>query len=135
MPMKTRTIRQTATFEAGPHDVYEVLMDSRKHSALSGGKSVISRKIGGKIRVSDGYITGKNLELVPDKKIVQLWRAEEDCWPPDHWSKVTFSLRKVKVGTKLTFTQTGIPVECGDRFDSGWRDYYWSPMKALFEGR
>ncbi len=82
--------------------------------------------------VSDGYITGKNLELVPDKRIVQAWRPEEECWPSDHWSTVSFSLRPLKNGTKLTFVHTGVPVECGDRFDSGWRDYYWEPMKAMF---
>jgi hypothetical protein len=41
--MKTKTIRQWVTFKASPHEVYEALMDSRKHSnALP---LMISRKI------------------------------------------------------------------------------------------
>ena len=131
--MKTRTIRQTVRFKSAPHEVYEILVDSRKHSRLAGAKSTISRKIGGMIRISDGYITGENVELVKDKKIVQLWRAEEDCWPEDHFSTVKFLLSKEGRNTKLSFTQTGVPVECGDRFDSGWRDYYWKPMKEMLE--
>lgn len=132
--MKTRTIRQGAWFKASPHDVYELLMDSRKHSKLAGGGACsISRKVGGKFSISDGYITGENLELVPDKRIVQHWKAQEDCWPSDHYSKVTFLLRPTKGGTWIAFTQSGVPSACGDRFDSGWQEYYWTPMKGLLE--
>jgi activator of HSP90 ATPase len=133
--VKTRTIRQKAAFKATPHDVYELLMDSRKHSQFAGGKCSISRKVGGKVSISDGYITGENVELVPGRKIVQLWKAQEDCWPEGHYSTVTFSLAETKGGTVLTFTQTGVPVECGDRFDSGWREYYWIPMRETLEPR
>jgi len=133
--MKTRTIRQKAFFKATPHEVYELLMDSKKHSSFAGGKCTISRKVGGKISISDGYITGENLELVKDEKIVQSWKAQEDCWPDEHYSVVTFKLTPIKgkEGTGLYFTQTGVPVVCGDRFDSGWKDYYWTPMKEMLE--
>lgn len=45
--MKTKTIRQTATFKASPHEVYEALLNSRKHSKFAGGKVSISRRAGG----------------------------------------------------------------------------------------
>lgn len=133
--MKTRTIRQKVEFRAEPHDVYEALMDSKKHSAFTGGKCVISRKVGGKVTISDGYIKGENLALVKDRKIVQTWKAAEDCWPEGHFSKVTFALKPTKTGTRLEFVQTGIPAECGDRFDTGWKEYYWAPMKDMLERR
>jgi activator of HSP90 ATPase len=132
--MKTRTIRQTVFFEASPHDVYETLMDSRKHAKFTGGKCTIVRKVGGKIDIYDGYITGENVELVQDKKIAQLWKPDEgDCWPSDHFSKATFALKAEKRGTRLTFTQSGVPVDCGDRFDTGWQERYWAPMKEMLE--
>jgi hypothetical protein len=34
--LDTTTIRQTVTFKASPQDVYETLMDTAKHVALSG---------------------------------------------------------------------------------------------------
>jgi uncharacterized protein YndB with AHSA1/START domain len=71
----SKLIQQTVTFKASPHDVYEALMDSKKHAAFSGGKASISRKVGGRISAYDGYITGKNIELIPDQEIVQDWRA------------------------------------------------------------
>ncbi len=109
------------------------MMDSKKHSEFTGSKCVISRKVRGKVSAYDGYIVGENIELVPDKKIVQTWQAEEDCWPADHYSKVTFVLKPTKSGTRLTFTHSGVPVDCGDRFDAGWEENYWTLMKEMFE--
>ena len=127
--METKTIRQTVTIKASPHQVYEALMDSRKHSQFTGGKASISRKVGGKFTAYDGYAEGVNLELVPDEKIVQSWRAGD--WPAGHSSRVTFAIKEVKGGARLSFTQSGVPEEQFEDVSQGWRDYYWSPMKEL----
>jgi uncharacterized protein YndB with AHSA1/START domain len=34
--MKTKTLQQTVTFKASPSQVYDMLMDSKKHQSLSG---------------------------------------------------------------------------------------------------
>ena len=127
--MKTGTVRQTATFKAGAHEVYEALMDSKKHSGFTGSQASISRKVGGSISVYNGEIEGINLELVPDRKIVQSWRYSD--WPEGHYSRATFSLKEIATGTRLTFTQTGVPLEFLDDIAQGWRDYYWAPMKEM----
>ncbi len=129
--METKTIKQSVTIKASPHDVYEALMDSKKHAKFTGGKASISRKAGGKFTAFDGYSEGVNLELVPDKKIVQSWRAAD--WPEGHYSKATFSLKEVPAGTNLTFTQTDVPEEFYEDISQGWRDYYWAPMKKMLE--
>jgi activator of HSP90 ATPase len=129
--MKTRTIRQSVTIKASPHDVYEALMDSKKHSTFTGDKAVISREVGGRFSAFDGYAEGVNLELVPDKKIVQTWRASD--WPEGSYSKVTFALQAAAGGTQLTFIQTGIPEEFADDVLQGWQDYYWAPLKEMLE--
>jgi len=129
--MKTATIKQSATFKASPHEVYEALMDSRKHSKFTDSKANISRRIGGKFTAYDGYIEGVNLELVPDEKIVQSWRGSD--WPDGHYSKAIFALKKVEGGTRLTFTQTDVPEDQYESISQGWRDYYWKPMKKMLE--
>jgi activator of HSP90 ATPase len=131
--MKTRTIRQSITFKTTPHEVYEALMDSRKHSRFTGAEAKISRRVGGKFTTFDEQISGTILELVPEKKIVLSWRGGIDFWPEGHYSRVTFWLEKIKVGTRLRFTQSGVPDETYDIWDQGWRDYYWKPMKELLE--
>jgi activator of HSP90 ATPase len=129
--MVTKTIRQTVTLKASPHSVYEALMDSRKHAKFTGGKASISQMVGGKFSTYDGYASGVNQELVADKKIVQTWRAGD--WPDGHYSKVTFSLSAVEGGTRLTFTQSGVPEEQYEDVSQGWKDYYWTPIKEILE--
>jgi activator of HSP90 ATPase len=131
--MKTKTIKQSVTIKANPHEVYEALMDSRNHSKFTGEKASISRKVGGKFSIFDGGLTGTNLELVQDKKIVQSWRASMRDWPKDHYSRATFSMKDVTGGTRLTFTQSGVPEKCYESISQGWRDYYWKPMKEMLE--
>ena len=129
--METKTIKQSVTIKASPHEVYEALMDARKHAKFTGGKATISREAGGKFSAFDGYAKGVNLELTPDKKIVQSWRAED--WPEGHFSKATFTFIKVEGGTKLTFTQTDVPKDQYESISQGWKDYYWKPMKEMLE--
>ncbi len=130
--METGNIRQSVTFKASPHTVYELLVDSKKHSVLAGDEAKISRKAGGKFNVGS-YIDGVQLELVPDEKIVQTWRYED--WPKGHYSKATFFFKALDGKTRLTFTQTGVPAEFLEDIKQGWIDYYWTPMKEILESK
>jgi activator of HSP90 ATPase len=127
----SRIIKQTITFKATPHEVYEALMDSKKHAAFTGGKASISRKVGGKIMAYDNYITGKNVELVPSNKIVQDWRAVD--WPEGYFSRVTFKFTAIQEGTRLDFTHADVPEGTEEEFTQGWVDNYWEPMKRFLE--
>jgi activator of HSP90 ATPase len=127
--MTTKTVHQSVTFKATPHELYEIIMDSRKHGQLTGDKAKISRTEGGKFSVFDGYATGVTVTLVPDIRIVQSWRAND--WPEGHFSTVTFSFKEVKGGTRLTFTQSEVPEDQYDDISQGWRDFYWEPLKAM----
>ncbi|MDP4200987.1 MAG: SRPBCC family protein [Bacteroidota bacterium] len=130
--MATKTIKQTRTFNASAKDLYETLMDSRKHAKMTGAPAQISTKVGGAFSVHDGYATGTNLELKPNKKIVQSWHASD--WPEGHDSRVTFAFAPAGKGkTKLTFTHSGVPEDQVADLKQGWIDYYWTPLAALFE--
>ena len=88
-------------------------------------------KINGKFSVFSGYAKGINLKLIPGKKIVQKWHGAD--WVEGIYSKATFSLKPVKSGTKLTFTQTGVPQEHRKSISEGWHEHYWEPMKEMLE--
>ncbi|MBI3412697.1 MAG: hypothetical protein HY051_01280 [Candidatus Aenigmarchaeota archaeon] len=103
-----KIIKQTILFRASPHDLYEALMDSKKHSAFTGSKSKISRKAGGLFFAYDRGLHGKNLEL-----------------------KISFN--RVKHGTKLYFIQTDVPDKCAKSIAQGWHDFYWTPIKRMIE--
>ena len=129
--MKTSAMKQTITFKTTPHEVFECLMDSKKHEEFSGDPAEINRKVGGTFSAYGGYCYGRNLELVKDKKIVQTWRATD--WPEGHFSTVSFTFARVKDGTKMTFTQKGIPPGELNSIKEGWNDFYWKPMKKTLE--
>jgi activator of HSP90 ATPase len=126
--IKTKTLKQSANFRATPHQIYEMLMDSKMHSAFTGEKANISRKVGGKFTAYGKYIEGKNKQLVKDKKIVQWWRGSD--WPKGHYSVVTYKLTKKGSSTRLDFTQTGLPASQYSDIKQGWKDFYWEKIKA-----
>lgn len=126
-----KTIRQKATFKASPARIYAMLMDAKKHAALIGAPVTLDPVVGGTFAAWDGAITGVNIELVAGKRIVQLWRAED--WRAGHYSTATFELAAADGGTQLTFTQTGVPVESFDDVSSGWKSFYWQPLKAALK--
>ena len=126
----TPTIRQSITFKAPPEEVFEALMDSKKHAKFTRSPARIIRSVGGAISAYDGYIEGTNIELVKNKRVVQLWRASD--WPEGHYSRVTFKLNKIAYGTHVSFRQSNIPEGQYQSIKQGWIDYYWEPMRKMF---
>jgi activator of HSP90 ATPase len=128
--MKTKTLQQSVTFKASPRQVYDMLMDSRKHQSLSGEPAKISTKVGGAFTAWGSHISGVNLVLKPGRKIVQAWRATG--WWPDHYSIAIYDIKKVSGGSKLKFTQIGIPPHRYSGHYRGWIEAYWTPMREIF---
>lgn len=64
----TEQIKLSATFNTSAKNLYSAWLDSKKHSAFTGAKAKISEKQGGNFTALDGYIEGKNIELIPNKK-------------------------------------------------------------------
>ncbi len=131
--MKTKTIRQKIHFATTSRNVYDALMNSKKHARFTGGKATISKKIGGKFFAFDGYTAGKNIELIIDKKIVQTWRASD--WEEGHYSTVEITLVPSAKGCVLTFVQKNVPPDHYAAIQQGWIDFYWKPMKEMLENR
>jgi activator of HSP90 ATPase len=124
------TIRQTAIIRgATPHDIYDTLMDGEKHGALFGQPTTVSQEVGGEFKVGHD-LEGKHLTLTKDKRIVQTWRANN--WPKGVYSKATFALAKAPGGTRITFTQTGVPSDFLKEITSGWKAYYWKPLRQKY---
>ena len=61
---------------------------------------------------------------------MQAWRATG--WWPDHYSIAIFDITKVRGGSKLKFTQIGIPPSRYSGHYRGWIETCWTPMKEIF---
>jgi len=114
-----------------PHEAYEILMDSEKHAQLTGQEAKIGRDIGSEFSAYDGHISGINIELQKDRRIVQKWRAKD--WVDGHYSMVTILFRKVANGTKVTLTQSGVPTDKFSFIWDGWYNFYWNKMGRIDE--
>lgn len=130
--MKTATITHDVFFNSSPKEVFDALMDSKKHSKFTGAPAEIRPEAGGKFSLYGGSLTGATLELSQDERIVQSWRA--DNWPDGHFSNVTYTLAPLHDGrcTHLSLVQTGVPGEYFDEINQGWKDYYWTKMATFF---
>src|SRR5439155_14593693 len=71
----TRTIRQSVLLEAPPDALFDTYLDRRGHQAVTGGKVLIAARPGSRFSAFDGMITGRILEVLPKRLIVQRWRS------------------------------------------------------------
>lgn len=126
----TREIRHVVRFNAKPCAIYQALMNSKKHAAFTGAPAKIDAKIGGRFSAWGPHLRGVTVDLVKNKRIVQAWRALS--WPKGHYSIATFELKRAKGGTKLVFTQTGIPAKNARDINGGWKSHYWDLLKKAF---
>lgn len=122
------------TIPAPPHEVYEAWLSSAGHSAMTGADAQIDPSVGGAYEAWDGYITGRTVELEPDRRIVQAWRTSEfDDSHPD--SQIEVLLEPAEGGTKVTIRHTNVPYGQLGYEQGGWQDSYFDPMRAYFSGK
>jgi activator of HSP90 ATPase len=121
-------IHQEIVFHVAPKRVYDALLDARQFSQLTGGAPAeIEQAAGGSFSCFGGMISGRNIELKPNQRIVQAWRAAN--WPEGVYSVVRFELAGEGAGTKLTFDQSGFPDGQREHLDGGWHKMYWEPLR------
>ncbi|HKR66772.1 MAG TPA: SRPBCC domain-containing protein [Thermoanaerobaculia bacterium] len=129
-----KTIKQRVKFKADPATVYELLADSRKHTALTGRPANISSNIGGPFVLGENEVTGINVDLVPGKRIVQAWRHRR--FPEGIYSMAAVTLTPTPDGgTELVLTHRGVPKDLIPETEQAWRDQYWSRIRAYVESR
>jgi activator of HSP90 ATPase len=129
-------IRKQVDLKASPRRVYDALLDASQFSTLTGAPAEIDRIAGGAFSCFGGIITGRHVELVPDRQIVQAWRVK--AWPEGAYSIVTFELHPRDGGTRLTLTHDAFPDGMrphlnGDMPQGGWDRQYLEPLRRYLD--
>ena len=135
-------IHQEPVLKASRKRVYEVLTDANqfdkviqmsgavKTGMVKGTKPAeISREVGGAFALFGGYIFGRQLELVPNERIVQAWRV--GSWEPGIFSIARFALVEQGSGTKIVFDHMAFPKGDAEHLAAGWKMNYWEPMEKF----
>jgi uncharacterized protein YndB with AHSA1/START domain len=133
------SIHQEVVFKASRKRVYEALTDSKQFervvqlsdamkTRISPGAppTQISPEVGGAFSTFGGIIVGRNIELVPNERIVQAWRPA--YWKPGVYSIVKFELTDSGSDTKLVLDHRGFPDGDGKSLLDGWNKNYWKPL-------
>jgi len=127
---KLIVIHQEVDLNASPQKVYEALLDSKQFTEFSGRTAEINREVGGTFSLFKGHIVGRNLELLPNQRIVQGWRVV--TWPEGAYSIARFDLKAQGSGTHVVFDHIGFPEGLHDHLAQGWEENYWSLLKKYF---
>jgi uncharacterized protein YndB with AHSA1/START domain len=117
---------------ATPAAIYAAWLDSAGHTGMTGGKRAeAGAAVGDPFTAHDGYITGKNLELEPGRRIVQSWRTTRfTAADPD--SRIEVTLEPVAGGTGVTLVHSAVPDGHTGYQAGGWQNNYFEPMKRYF---
>lgn len=131
----SKTIVQKVIFKNTPAStLYTTYMDAKEHSASVGVAAKIKNKEGARFSAHDHYVTGKNLQLIKNKLIVQSWRASD--WISSDVDS-TFILVFEQRGNDgiINMVHANVPDKHSAGIKKGWDDYYWKPWKKYFAQR
>ncbi len=127
-----KTIIQTVKFSASPEQLFDIYLDSKKHSAAIAARASISRKVGSKFNAHNGWIRGKNLAIVRKRMIVQSWRGA-DWKKADLDSILILTFAKAPGGARLTLVHANVPDRNYPSINKGWHTHYWNRWKAYLK--
>lgn len=115
--------------DAAPEDLYNALTNEATIRLWSGEDAVMPPEPSAEFSLWDGSITGKNMELVPGKKIIQEWYFGDQAEP----SIVTIILHKAKNGTSAELRHTNIPDADFENITKGWNENYFGSLIDFYE--
>jgi len=133
---EAESIHQEVTIAAVRTRVYEALTDARQFTkmttfspVMNAAPAQIGRSAGDSFTLFGGHIVGRQIELVPNRRIVQAWRVVD--WDPGVFSIARFELTDRGEKTEILFDHTGFPKGKAEHLAEGWRLNYWIPLAKL----
>ena len=123
-----KTFKKTFKINAEPSDIYSAVTNPYTIELWSGYPAQMSTEPGSEFSLWEGDITGKNLEFVQDKKVVQEWYFGDQV----DKSIVTITIVPDMENSLVTVEHTNIPDEEFNDIADGWREYYIGTIINFF---
>jgi uncharacterized protein YndB with AHSA1/START domain len=114
---------------AEPSDVYAAITNPITIQLWTGESVQMSTEPNSEFSMWDDSISGKNLEFIPDKKIVQQWYFGDQETP----SIVTIKLHPHKHGTSAELIHTNIPDDAFEDIVEGWNESYFGAIIDFYD--
>jgi activator of HSP90 ATPase len=127
-------IHQEVVFKASRARVYQALTDAKQFRkvtdfSIPDATTTISPEVGGAFSLFGGVILGRHIEMIPNERLVQAWRAAD--WAPGIYSIAKFQLNQAGADTRLVFDHTGFPQSKAESLADGWKSHYWEPLQKF----
>ena len=119
----------TIDITADPEEVFTALTNPFQIEIWSGYPAEMKAEDGYVFSLWEGDICGVNLEVKPNRLLVQEWFFGEIAEP----SIVTLKLTKVDGATRVELEHTNIPEEVFEEIVEGWKEYYLGSIKGMLE--
>ncbi|MBK7132923.1 MAG: SRPBCC domain-containing protein [Bacteroidales bacterium] len=123
-----KTFKKTFKINAEPSDVYAALTNPYTIELWTGYPAQMSTEPGSEFSLWEGDITGKNLEFVEDRKVVQEWYFGEQS----EKSLVTITITPDRENSQVTVEHSNIPDEEFADIAEGWKEYYIGAITTFF---
>lgn len=111
--------------------LYSQYLNSKVHSKFTDSPAEISPKEGKKFSAYDGYITGKNIRLIRNRMIVQIWKTSE--WKEEEESVLILEFQDSENDCIVQMTHIGVTESEAAGISKGWQDFYWNPWKKYIK--
>lgn len=114
---------------APAEEIYIALTNPFTISLWTGAEAVMDTTPGSEFSLWDGSISGRNLEFIENRRIVQQWYFGDQ---PEE-SIVTIILHPDKKGTSIELRHTNIPDADSDNIIEGWNLNYFGSLREFYE--
>lgn len=123
-----KTFKKTFNINAEPSDIYAALTNPYTIELWSGYPAQMEAREGEEFSMWEGDITGRILQLIPDKKVVQEWYFGER----KEQSVVTISISPSGGGSVVVVEHTNIPDDDYENITEGWSEYYMGAIRRFY---
>jgi len=123
-----RTVTMAVHLPCSAARLYRMYLDPKQHAAFTGAPVKIAARAGAVFEAFGGAISGRILQLVPNRLIVQSWRSVQ--FPRrDFDSTLVLTFWPDKGGARIDLTHVNV-ADCDYAgVSEGWSKYYWVPWR------
>jgi uncharacterized protein YndB with AHSA1/START domain len=127
-----RVVQLAAVLPAPPERLFDMYLDPALHAAFTGAPVSIDAQPGVEFRAFDGMLTGRILQVVPKRLIVQAWRSAR--WAADELdSTLVLTFWPDPAGGRIELVHVNVADADFAGVSQGWEKYYWTSWRAYLE--
>jgi len=128
------TICKTVVLPATANELYDMYMDSRVHGEITGAPAKISEEAGSPFEAFGGLLTGKTIQVIKHRLIVQAWRSV-NFKKADPDSTLIISFTPEDDDGRIDLVHLHVPASDFQGISGGWDSRYFAPWLTYLRSR